>query len=256
MRAHFRARSRLDLIRKAFPLLAAFLFASLVAGAHAQTEAPPPTALEKQLNKVDLSVAGIGIFNNTVSGPVIPQNAPNYCLYDGDTPTNCGSNNITQFGSNTLGALVSIHYPAKPYFGLEFNYSYARYTENYTGPAVTSFLPVGLSTFQVQTKVNEYTFGYLITPPYTIFGLQPFASVGAGPMGFKPTPGGGQSLPEKARMTYYYSLGFSKDLSPHIGVRAGFRELFFLDPDFGQNYLTILKHATTYEPMAGFYLRF
>ena len=231
------------MIRKAFPILAAFLFASLVAGAHAQTEAPPPTALQKQLDKVDLSIAGVGIFNNTVSGTVIPV-APNQGLA------------MSQFGSNTLGALVSIHYPAKPYFGLEFNYSYARYTENFEGPAVTSFLPVGLSTFQVQTKVNEYTFGYLITPPYTIFGLQPFASVGAGPMAFKPTPGGGQELPEKARMTYYYSLGFGKDLSPHFGLRAGFRELFFLDPDFGQNYLTILKHATTYEPMAGFYIRY
>jgi len=245
------------LIRKAFPLLAAFFFVSLIAGAHAQTEAPPPTALARQLDKLDLSIAGVGIFNSTVTGPVLPQNASNYCFYDEDNnPSNCGSNNITQFGSNTLGALVSIHYPAKPYFGLEFNYSYARYTENYTGPAVVGFLPVGITNFQVQTKVNEYTFGYLITPPYTIFGLQPFVSAGAGPMAFKPTPGGGQSLPEKARMTYYYSPGFSKDVSPHFGLRAGFRELFFLDPDFGQNYLTILKHATTYEPMAGFYIRY
>ena len=231
------------MIRKAFPILAAFLFTSLVAGAHAQTETPPETGLEKQLHKLDLSIQGAGIFNNTVSGTIVPV-APN----QGDA--------MTQFGSNTLGALVSIHYPAKPYFGLEFNYSYARYTENYTGTAIENFLPDGITNFQVQTKVNEYTFGYLITPPYTIFGLQPYASVGAGPQGFKPTPGGGQSLPEKARMTYYYSLGFTKDLSPHFGLTAGFRELFFLDPDFGQNYLTILKHATTYEPTAGFYIRY
>jgi hypothetical protein len=231
------------LIRKASPILAAFLFSSLIAGAHAQTEAPPPTALQKQLDKLDLSIAGVGIYNNTVSGTVIPV-APNQGLA------------MTQHASNTLGALVSIHYPAKPYFGLEFNYSYARYTENYTGPAIVDFLPNGITDFQVQTKVNEYTFGYLITPPYTIFGLQPFASAGAGPMAFKPTPGGGQEEPEKARMTYYYSLGFAKDVSPHFGLRVGFRELFFLAPDFGQNYLTILQHATTLEPMAGFYIRY
>ncbi len=238
------------MIRKAFPTLAAFLFASIfsasiVAGAHAQTEAAPPTPLEKQLDKLDLSIAGIGIFNNTVSGTVV---------------TNLAADNegesITQFGSNTLGALASIHYPIKPYFGLEFNYSYARYTENYEGQGISTFLPNGITDFQVQTKVNEYTFGYLITPPYTIYGLQPFVSAGFGPQGFRPTPGGGQEEPEKARMTYYYSLGFQKDVSPHFGLRAGFRELFFLDPDFGQNYLTILKHATTYEPMAGFYIRY
>jgi hypothetical protein len=230
------------LIRKAFPLLAAFLFTTLAAGA--QTTAPPST-FSKQLDKLDLSIAGVGIYNSTVNGTIV----------SGLGASNQGDS-MTQFGSNTLGALISIHYPAKPYFGLEFNYSYARYTENYEGTAIADFLPNMTTDFQIQTKVTEYTFGYLITPPYTIFGFQPFASVGGGPMAFKPTPRGGQEEPEKARMTYYYSAGLQKDLSPHFGVRAGFRELFFLDPDFGQNYLTIVKHATTYEPMAGFYIRY
>ncbi len=164
---------------------------------------------------------------------------------------------MTQFGSNTLGALVSIHYPAKPYFGLEFNYSYARYTENYTGPAITGFLPNGITNFQVQTKVNEYTFGYLITPPYTIFGLQPFVSAGRWADGVQADAGRRTGRAgEGAHDVLLLARDFSKDVSPHFGLRAGFRELFFLDPDFGQNYLTILKHATTYEPMAGFYIRY
>jgi hypothetical protein len=234
------------LIRKAFPFLAAAFLASTVGSALAQTTSAPPTALSKQIDKIDLTIAGVGSFNNKVTGPVID---------NGTDPDNVGES-ITQFGSNTLGALVSIHYPAKPYFGLEFNYGYARYTENFEGPGVQGFLPEDTTDFQVQTKVNEYTFGYLITPPHPIFGLQPFASVGAGTQAFKPTAFGGQELPEKARATYYYSLGVQKDYSQHIGFRLGFRELFFLDPDFGQNYLTILKHATTYEPMVGFYLRY
>jgi hypothetical protein len=230
------------LIRKALPLLTVALFVSTIAGAYAQTEAPP-TAFEKQMEKVDLSVQGVGIYNNTVSGNVIPLS------------TNQGLE-ITQHGSNTVGALVSIHYPAMPYFGLEFNYGYARYTEHYQGPGVTVFLPVGTTDFQVQSKVTEYTFGYLVTPPHPIFGMQPFASAGFGPQVYKPTPLGGQEQQEKARATYYYSLGLEKDYGKHLGLRAGFRELFFLDPDFGQNYLEILKHATTYEPFAGFYLRY
>lgn len=237
------------MIRKAFPSLAAFLFASIVfasnsAASYAQTTAPP-SKLQKQLDKLDLSIAGVGLYNSTVSGTVV----------SGGGAANQGEA-MTQHASNSLGALISIHYPAKPYFGLEFNYSYGRYTENYTGPAISTFLPNGITDFQVQTKVTEYTFGYLITPPYTIFGFQPFASAGGGPMSFRPTPGGGQEEPEKARMTYYYSLGLQKDVSPHFGVRAGFRELFFKDPDFGQNYLTILKQATTLEPMVGFYIRY
>ena len=231
------------MIRKALPLLAVALLISTVGSAHAQTAAPP-SPFEKQLDKIDLAISGVGIYNNTVTGTVIPLSG------------NQGQS-ITQHGSNTLGALISIQYPAKPYFGLEFNYGYARYTENYKGPGIVNyFLPANTTDFQIQTKVSEYTFGYLITPPHPIFGMQPFASVGAGPQGFTPTRYGGQEEPEKARMTYYYSIGVQKDYSQHIGFRVGFRELFFLDPDFGQNYLTILKHATTYEPMAGFYLRY
>lgn len=228
------------MIRKAFPLLAALSLTCIVGSASAQVDTPP-TKLEKQLHKLDLSVSGVGIYNTTVNGTVT---------------TNLGASNsgasLTQFGSNTAGALVSLHYVAKPYFGLEINYGYARYTENFAGPALNNFV---INPFLVQTKVNEYTFGYLVTPPHPVFGLQPFVSAGFGTTGFTPTPGGGQELPEKARATYYYSLGLQKDYG-HLGLRAGFRQVFFLDPDFGQNYLTILKHASTYEPMAGFYFRY
>lgn len=232
------------MIRKAFPLLAAVLLASTFGSAYAQTAAPP-TPLGKQLHKLDLSLAGVGLFNSKATGPVVTNLLA----------TNQGQL-ITEFGSNTTGLLLSIHYPVKPYFGLEFNYGYGRYTENFQGPGVQNFLPVNTTNFQVQTKVNEYTFGYLVTPPHPIFGMQPFASVGAGTQAFKPTAFGGQEEPEKARMTYYYGLGLQKEYNAHFGFRLGYRQLFFLAPDFGQNYLTILKHVTTYEPMVGFYLRY
>lgn len=232
------------MIRKAFPLLAAVLLASTFGSAYAQTAAPP-TPLGKQLDKLDLSIAGVGLFNSKATGTVVTNLLA----------TNQGQS-ITEYGSNTTGLLVSIHYPVKPYFGLEFNYGSGRYTENFEGPGVANFLPTNTAIFKVQTKVNEYTFGYLVTPPHPVFGLHPFASVGVGTQAFKPTAFGGQEEPEKARMTYYYSLGLQKDFSPHFGFRLGFRQLFFLAPDFGQNYLTILKHVSTYEPMVGFYVRY
>jgi hypothetical protein len=229
------------LIRKAFPLLAAFSLLCIAGIASAQLDTPP-SALEKQLHKLDLSINGVGIYNRTATGNVIDEAG----ISDAGLA-------LSQFGSNTAGVLVSLHYIAKPYFGLEFNYGYARYTENYQGAALA--YATGNSLFQVQTKVNEYTFGYIATPPHPIFGFQPFVSVGFGPTGFTPTPNGGQELPEKARATYYYSLGLQKDYG-HFGLRAGFRETFFLAPDFGQNYLTIKQRTTAYEPMVGFYFRY
>jgi opacity protein-like surface antigen len=232
------------LIRKALPFLAAAVFVCTFGRAVAQSDAPP-TPLEKQLHKLDLSLAGIGIFNDSVTGNVV--------TYLG--ATNQGQS-ITQTGSNTVGLLVSIQYPAKPYFGLEFNYSQARYTQNFTGPGVASIQPVPSTDFPVQAKANEYSIGYLITPPHLFYGLQPFASAGAGTIAFKPTAFGGQEEPEQARMVYYAGAGVEKDVNQHFGFRGGYRQIFFLDPDFGQNYLTILRHATTYEPMVGFYLRY
>ncbi len=233
------------MIRKALPLLAVALFASTLGGAHAQTAAPP-NGFEKQLQRLDLSVAGVGIYNSTGTGSVVTYlGAPNQ------------GQSMTVQASNTLGALISIHYIAKPYVGLEFNYGYARYDDNFTGPGVSNyFLAPNSPKYQVQSKVNEYTIGYLITPPHPLFGWQPFISAGAGSQGFKPTPLGGQEEREQARMTYYYSLGLQKNYGQHLGLRVGFRELFFLAPDFGDNYLTILQRGTTMEPMAGFYLHF
>jgi len=230
------------LICKASPLFTAALLACFLGGAAAaaQTETPE-TPLQKQFHRLDLGITGVGMFNSTVTGPVIPLAA------------NTGQS-ITQYGSNTLGALVSIGYTAKPYVGFEFNYGYARYTENYTGAG--SVVCCATSDFQIQTGADEITLGYVAKPPHTIFGLQPYAGAGAGSIEFKPTAHGGEGAAKRARAVYYYSVGLQDEISPHFGLRLGVRQLFFLAPDFGLNYLTILKHASTFEPSAGFYLRY
>ncbi|HXS14483.1 MAG TPA: hypothetical protein VN734_17420 [Acidobacteriaceae bacterium] len=215
-------------------LATATLFLSVTGIAAAQT-----TALSRQLARVDFGISGAGEFTNTVSGPIVAGGAAN-------------SGTVTsQYASNTVGALGNIRYVAKPYVGVEFNYGWARYTENYS-PA-----PNGASLFQVQTTANEYSFGWIVTPPHPIFGLQPFASAGAGTTQFKPTGGGGNGAPHQFRATYYYNVGVQKEIADsHFGVRVSFRENFYIAPDFGQNYLTIKQHATTLQPTAGFYLRF
>jgi hypothetical protein len=214
-------------------LATATLFLSFTGVAAAQT-----TAFGRQMAKVDFGISGAGALNKTVSGRIIPNGAVN------------AGTVMTQYGSNTVGALGDIRYTAKPYVGIEFNYGWARYTENYS-PG-----PNGSSLFQIQTTANEYSFGYLVTPPHPIFGFQPFASAGAGTTQFKPTGGGGQGAPHQFRATYYYNVGLQKDLFSNFGMRASFRENFFIAPDFGQNYLTIKQRTTTIQPTIGFYLRF
>ena len=214
-------------------LLLASLFSTV---ARAQVTAPV-TALDRQLSRIDLGVSGMGEFTTNAAGK-------NY-LNDA----------VTQQPSNTVGALVNIRYIKSPLVGLEFNYSYARYTQNFTFTDPSgNVLPILVGG--AQTNANEYTVGYIVHTP-KLLGISTFVSAGAGSTEFKGTPGGGQGLPTQARMTYYYTAGVEQSvLSPHFGVRAEFRQAFFLAPDFGQNYLTIKQRQISTEPAIGFYLHF
>lgn len=216
-------------------LLATATFLLSVTGiAAAQT-----TPFSRQMSRIDFGISGVGQFTNTVSGPIVPTGASNF----GTT--------MSQYASNTVGAGVNVRYVAKPYVGVEFNYVWGRYTENYS-PS-----PNGSSLFQIQTTSNEMSFGWVVTPPHPILGMQPFVSAGAGTNNFKPTGGGGNGAPKQYRATYYYNVGVQKELfDSNFGIRASFRQTFYMAPDYGQNYLTILKHATTLQPTVGFYVRF
>lgn len=226
------------MIRKVFPFAAILVFAVSSASAQDQDTVTP---LGKQLSRMDFSISGAGEFNKAVSGPVVATGAFNTGQVVGDSP------------GSTFGALVTLRYIVKPFLGFEGNYGYARYTQNYSN-VPSQNIPGSLG---VQARTNEYTLGYVVTPVPTIFGFQPFVSVGAGVMAFKPTPFGGISLTTQARATYYYSAGLQEQFfSSHFGLRVSFRQNFFLAPDFGQNYLTIKQRTITTEPTLGFYFKF
>jgi hypothetical protein len=195
----------------------------LTLAAHAQ--ALPTTRLDRQLNRVDFGISGVGLFNSNTNG------------------TNYLNQPLTDSPGNTLGALVTLRYTAKPYVGFEFNYGYARFNQNYN------------SLGGVQANASEYTLGYVAHTP-KVFGIDTFASIGAGTIAYKPTPGGGQGLNEQARAVYYYEVGAEDLVTTHIGLRAFFRQTNSLAPDFGQNYLTILKRTTSTQPGVGVYIHF
>ena len=209
--------------------LVACLFAALaVPAVRAQAVSGNPT-IDRHLSRLDFGVGGFGSITKDVSG------------------TNYLGVNLTQQTSNTVGALIQVRYTKSPWLGFEFNYSYARYTQNFSNYITTG----------VQTNANEYTLGYIAHPARQFAGMQPFFGGGLGSTAFRPTPGGGQSLPQQARMTYYYTVGLEKIiLGDHFGLRGQFRQTFYKAPDFGQNFFTIQQQTHTIEPGAGFFLRF
>jgi hypothetical protein len=191
------------------------------------------STLDRQLSRLDLGINGVGEFTRDVSG------------------TNYLGVPLTQSAANTLGALVSVRYTKSPYVGLEFNYGYARFTQHYTSNGADAYLIGG-----VQANASEFTLGYVAHPRRQFFGLQPFLGGGVGFIRFKPTSSGGQGLQYQPVAAYYYNLGVEKNISEHFGIRGNFRQVFYLAPDFYQNYLTIQKITSTIQPGAGFYIRF
>jgi hypothetical protein len=199
------------------------------------------TKTQKFLDHIDLAVEGAAELTNTVSG-----------VEQRDATTT--KNVLTIKPSRTVGELATLRYTAKPWVGFEFNFGNQRYTEDYT---FTPNFPQPILVGGAQTGVHEITWGYIAHPPHQFFGLQPFLGLGGGTMSFHPTAGGGQHLPFQYRAAYYYTGGVDGQFpNSHFGMRAGFRQVIYLAPDFLQNYLTITRRVRTSEPNIGFYVRF
>jgi len=213
------------------------ILASFTTIAAAQATAPL-SGLDKQLDRMDLGIGAIGVITKSTSGPDA-----------------LSGNVVTDTPTNTVGALINLRYIKSPLIGLEFNYTYARFVQQYTGisdnPGSTTPLNLGL-----QANMSEYTFGWVFHTP-KVFGIQTFASAGAGTTAFKPSKNGGEGFQEQARATYYYNVGVEQQiLTPRLGFRASFRQAFYNAPDFETNYLTNHKRTITTEPAIGVYIHF
>lgn len=212
---------------------------ALLATPAADAQATTGTSgLERQLDRLTFGVNAVGIITKDVSGT-------NYLGQPVDNNT-----------SNTVGVLVDIRYTKSAWVGGEFNIGYARYTHNYTTTAPPTIPSTSVPFLPVQSNSFEFTLGYVAHPPHPIGGMQPFFGGGGGLVYFHPTSGGGEGLPNQGAGAFYYTGGVEKTLMTHFGVRAQFRQLFYLAPDFYQNYLTTGKHTNTIEPGVGFYIHF
>ncbi len=221
-------------------LCATLLSALFASSAFAQDPAAPETAFDRQLDRLSLSVVGTGQFSTSTNG------------------TNYLNQTVNLVPSNTFGAIVNLRYTVKPYVGFELNYGYARYTENFT-IANTATSPTGVTSLflPIQTNANEYTLGYVVHAKELHYGVIPFASVGAGATAFRPTKGGGLGFLEQARATYFYSVGAdTPPIAKYFGLRATFRQNFYLAPDYQTNYIRDLKRSMAFEPGLGFYIKF
>lgn len=227
--------------RSSSVLLGAVLFAGgAVSSAAAQADpgAAPQTRFDRVLSHFDFAASGVGEFDTTASGPV--QNR-----------LSSSPGNLSVQPTHTVGAMGTVRFQKSPWIGGEFNYRWAKYSYNF------SFTNSSVPNFSTQNTANEFTLGYIAHPGHDLVGFKPFVGAGAGTVEFKPSRSSGSGLPVQARAAYYYTVGGDKPLvGDRFGLRLGFRQVFYLAPDFGQNYLYIKKQAISSQPTVGFYVHF
>jgi hypothetical protein len=228
-----RSSRRISLQTAMLGTLSTMLFASGFATAQTATT-------RKHLNQVDFSVSAIGTLSPSTSG------------------TNYLPQAVAQRPSNTVGVFFDLGFQRSKWFGLQLNFSQARFSENFTVTNLPT-TPKANSPFaiDVQSKVNEYSLGYMVRPG-TYFGVETFAGGGVGLVEFRPTAGGGQGQEVEDRTGIFYAVGAQKLLfgTNHFGARVQLRQIFYGQPDYNANYFATGARGYTLEPGFGFFLRF
>jgi hypothetical protein len=166
--------------------------------------------------------------------------------------TNASNGNfIREDTTESGGGLISFRQPYKPWLGYEANVGFTKFYEAYNKGVV-----------KTESNVTDLTVAYLLQSP-TVYGFQPFFSIGGGIIYFSPIAGtlttinspvthlSGQLLPE-----FTYSLGLNYPLFKRIGVRGQLRGLKYKTPDFHQFALDTKTLRSTYEPTLSVYYRF
>ena len=179
-----------------------------------------------KLHNVDISGGGIGEFTKTLNSNSTIQNNT----------------------SDTFGGLFSFREHPVAWAGVEFNYSYSKFTEHYSVPSVA-----GLGGYQAlaQTDMHEATGAYLFHPHFRKF--QPFVGIGGGAVDFAPLRYGQHQW----RGAGLLEAGFDVPTrNPHFGFRVTGRSLYYRSPNFNQANLAAKSWVVTTQPSLGVYYRF
>ena len=159
-------------------------------------------------------------------------------------------NEISRHATDTGGLLVGYRYRFNRRLAADASYGYDRNSEQ-------SF-SLARST-AIQSNVHQATGALVVTLPFTVARLRPYALAGAGALVFDPTGNLGGFVPgarSQAKAAFVYGAGADYRISSHIALRAEYRGLVYNRPDFGLSGLDSNMLAHTAQPSAGIVFKF
>ncbi|MBV9084721.1 MAG: outer membrane beta-barrel protein [Acidobacteriaceae bacterium] len=152
-------------------------------------------------------------------------------------------NGIQQSGNNAAGVLVSYRYFFTNHQGVELNYGFSRFDQQFNLPGALS----------VPANTNEATASYVFKWGIG-HGLTPFASAGTGAFAFVPTNSftvNGASASTFATPDFVYSVGTDVAVNRRLTLRLGYRGHVLEAPDFNVPGLYTGSVAHIAQPFAG-----
>jgi hypothetical protein len=166
--------------------------------------------------------------------------------------TNASNGNFIREDTTTSGGgLVSFRQPYRPWLGYDVSVGFTKFYEAYNKGVV-----------KVESNVTDVSFSYLLQSP-TVYGFQPFLTLGGGIIVFSPISGTISSnsgtppkLPSQLLPEFTYGIGLNYPLFARFGVRGQLRGLKYKTPDFHQVSLDTRTLRSTYEPTLSVYYRF
>jgi opacity protein-like surface antigen len=167
----------------------------------------------------------------------------NASLY-GQFSSDVSGNGETQSTDPSAGVMLGIRRYERPWRGYEVTYAYNRPTQKFNG-AFSGSLPANSQYMTAQ---------YVVSVPFPVVGLRPFALAGGGVALFSPAiQGAGIS---NAEAVFCYGAGLDDRLAPHIGLRLQYRGLLYRTPDLGNPELQTDSVSHTSQAVVGVYLKF
>jgi opacity protein-like surface antigen len=189
------------------------------------------TAQGQETYKNDATVSAIGSFEQSTSG-----------------------NGVNQSATDSGGVLFTYRYFFTTHHGVELNYGYSRFSQQYTslgtGAPFTGTLGIPADTHEATASyVFRFSPGRRVTP---------FLSAGTGALVFNPNSFtvGNVSGSTFATPDFVYSAGADIALSHRVSFRLGYRGHVFEAPDFGVPGIRTNSITHMAEPFGGLSFHF
>lgn len=164
----------------------------------------------------------------------------------------------TSYGDFRTGVSARYERSYRWWAGFSASYGESAWNQIYNSkePAFSYFQRVA-----IPAEIHDLSGAYLVHGKAWRYGLQPYAELGMGALIFDYQGGAKGNVPTaltatQTRFAGNAAVGVTMDLKKRFGLRAGYRTLAYISPDFHTGGVGYKQYTVMQQPILGMFLRF